>query len=130
MTAGAVRAVIGAVGLLSEHLARRADAGADPAGSATATSRPSSPAWLTWSGPVALPAGVAGPEPQPAGAVSCGTAGRWASPSPGAVLAGLPGDVVIRRGERPRGPRGDDEVGRALPEIVMASCSIPAAWNV
>ena len=30
MTAGPVRAVIGAVGLLSEHLARRADGGADP----------------------------------------------------------------------------------------------------
>ena len=31
MTAGPVRAVIGAVGLLSEHLVRRSDGGIDPA---------------------------------------------------------------------------------------------------
>ena len=44
---------------------------------------------------------------------------------PGAVLAVLPDDIVIRRGERPRAPRRDDEVGRALPEVVMSQLLSP-----
>ena len=44
---------------------------------------------------------------------------------PGGVLAGLPGDVAIRPGERPRRPRPDDAVGRALPEAVMAQLLSP-----
>ena len=44
---------------------------------------------------------------------------------PGGVLAGLPGDVAIRAGERPRRPRPDDAVGHALPDVVMAQLLSP-----
>ena len=125
-TAGPVRAVIGAVGLLSEHLARRADAGADPAD-------------LGHRDVEAFLARLAHLER--AGALSAGVRVRSLSllasflrdcremglTQPGAVLAGLPGDVVIRRTERPRGLRRDDEAGRALPETVMSQLLDPGS---
>ena len=45
--------------------------------------------------------------------------------NPGGVLAALGDDVVIRRVERPRTRRSDDEVGRALPEVVMRQLLSP-----
>ena len=44
---------------------------------------------------------------------------------PGGVLGRLPGDVVIRRAERPRSTRRDDTVGAALPEAVMSQLLSP-----
>jgi len=44
---------------------------------------------------------------------------------PGGLLAALPADVVLRRAERPRGLRRDDEVGRALPETVIGQLARP-----
>jgi integrase len=49
---------------------------------------------------------------------------------PGAVLAALGDDVVIRRRERPPGIRADDEVGKALPDAVMAQLLSPASLAV
>jgi integrase len=45
--------------------------------------------------------------------------------NPGGGLAALGDDVVIRRVERPRARRSDDEVGRALPEVVMRQLLSP-----
>jgi hypothetical protein len=75
MTAGPVRAVIGAVGLLSEHLARTV--ASTPRPSAIGTCRTSLPASRAWSELAscrrtgALTASTWRPS-------SCGTAGRWA----------------------------------------------------
>ncbi len=44
---------------------------------------------------------------------------------PGAILGRLPGDVVIRRAERPRATRRDDAVGAALPDVVMSQLLSP-----
>jgi len=123
-TAGPVRAVIGAVGLFSEHLARRADAGVDQASLAHRDVA----AFLTRLAHL-----------QRAGTLSTGVRVRSLNlvarflrdcremglTQPGAVLAGLPDDVVIRRAERPRGLRRDDEVGRALPEVVISQLLDP-----
>ena len=125
-TAGPVRAVIGAVGLLSEHLARRADAGIDQA----SLSHRDVEAFL-----------VRLAHLQRAGTLTEGVRVRSLSllagflrdcrevglTQPGAVLAGLPGDVVIRQAERPRPLRRDDEAGRALPETVMGQLLDPGS---
>ena len=125
-TAGPARAVIGAVGLLSEHLARRADAGADPAslGHRDVEAFLARLAHLERAG--ALPAGVRVRSLSLLASFlrDCREMGLT---QPGAVLAGLPGDVVIRRAERPRGPRGDDQAGRALPETVMSQLLDPGS---
>jgi integrase len=123
-TAGPVRAVIGAVGLFSEHLARRADAGTDPA----ALGHGDMQAFLARLGHL-----------QRAGTLSVGVRTRSVNlltrflrdcremglTQPGAVLAGLPDDMVIRRTERPRQARHDDEVGRALPQVVLSQLLDP-----
>ena len=125
-TAGPVRAVIVAVGLLSEHLARRADAGTDPAslGHRDVEAFLARLAHLERAG--TLPAGVRVRSLNLVASFlrDCREMGLT---QPGAVLAGLPGDVVIRRAERPRGPRRDDEAGRALPETVMSQLLDPGS---
>ena len=45
---------------------------------------------------------------------------------PGRELACLPDDVVIRAAERPATVRRDDEVGKALPDEVIAQLLDPA----
>ena len=128
MTSGPVRAVIAAVGLFSEHLGRRADAGADPA----ALSHRDVSAFLA-----RLAAA------QQTGAMSVEMRARAINgvdrflrdcremglTNPGGALAALGDDVVIRRSERPRTRRSDDEVGRALPEVVMPNCCRRRTWN-
>jgi integrase len=127
-TAGPVRAVIGAVGLLSEHLARRADAGADPAalGHRDVAAFLARLAHLQRAG--TLPAGVRIRSLSLlAGFLrDCREMGLT---QPGSVLAGLPGDVLIRRAERPRGLRRDGEAGRALPEVVMSQLLSPGSLD-
>ena len=123
-TTGPVRAAIGAVGLLSEHLARRDDAGVDPA----ALSHRDIDAFL-----------VRLTHLQRAGGMSPALRDRsihliarflrdcreMGLTQPGAVLGALPDSVVFRRAERPRGARRDDEVGLALPEAVIAQLLNP-----
>ena len=125
-TAGPVRAVIAAVGMLSEHLARRSDGGIDPA----ALSHRDVQDFLARLTRL-----------QRAGKLSahrrahtinmvakflrdCRETGLT---QPGAVLGCLPGDVVIRRAERPRAARRDDAVGAALPEAVMSQLLSPGS---
>lgn len=124
MTTGPVRAVICAVGLFSEHLTRRADNGADPAS-------------LGHRDMQAFLARLA--HLQRAGTLTEGVRTRTVNllarflrdcremglTQPGAVLAALPDDLVIRRTERPRERRRDDEVGRALPEVVLSQLLDP-----
>jgi integrase len=50
--------------------------------------------------------------------------------NPGGALAALGDDVVIRRVERPRTRRSDDEVGRALPEVVMRQLLSPQSLEL
>ncbi len=129
MTAGPVRAVIGAVGLLSEHLARRADGGADP----SALGHRDVEAFLARLTRL-----------ERAGTLSAGQRARTINlvakflrdcremglTEPAGPLGALPGDVVIRRAERPRGTRRDDEAGLALPGPVMAQLLSPDALGL
>jgi len=129
MTSGPVRAVIAAVGLFSEHLGRRADAGADPA----ALSHRDVSTFLA-----RLAAA------QQTGAMSVEMRARAINgvdrflrdcremglTNPGGALAALGDDVVIRRVERPRTRRSDDEVGRALPEVVMRQLLSPQSLEL
>jgi integrase len=124
MTTGPVRAVIGAVGLWSEHLARRPDSGADPA---VLTHRDIE-SFLARLGPLKQP-----------GTLSAASRDRtihqvakflrdcreMGLARPGRELAALAGDVVIRAAERPAGTRADDEVGKALPDAVLAQLLVP-----
>lgn len=119
MTAGPVRAVIGAVGLLSEHLERRADGGVDP----SVLAHRDVEAFLGRLGQL-----------QRTGKLSASARDRsihlvakflrdcreMGLTQPGRELAALPDDVVIRAAERPPTMRRDDEVGKALPEAVIA----------
>ena len=118
MTAGPVRAVVAAVGLLSEHLSRRADAGLRP----DALSHRDIHAFLARLAHL-----------ERAGVLSAAVRTRsldhlarflrdcreMGLTHPGAEAALLPDDIVIRTGERPRARRRDDEVGRALPQVVL-----------
>ncbi|HUY45037.1 MAG TPA: hypothetical protein VMV92_04845, partial [Streptosporangiaceae bacterium] len=124
MTAGPVRAVIGAAGLLSEHLARRSDGGIDPA----ALSHRDVQDFLARLARLER----AGKLPAHRRAHSINMAARFLRDcremgltQPGAVLGRLPGDVVIRRAERPRVTRRDDAAGAALPEVVMSQLLSP-----
>lgn len=115
---GIVRAVVVAVGLFSEHLARRADAGANPA---SLSHRDVADFLIRLT------------HLERAGTLSGGVrvttlnlvarflrdCREMGLTQPGGLLAALPADVVLRRAERPRGLRRDDEVGRALPETVI-----------
>jgi hypothetical protein len=103
MKPGAVRAMIGAVGLFSSQLSRRADQGADPA----ALSRLDVEAFLARLGHLERSGQLSEPRRQTTVHLvsrflrdcrEMGPAG------PGGVLAGLPGDVAIRPGERPPPP--------------------------
>jgi integrase len=119
MTYGPVRAVIGAVGLFSESLARRHDAGDDP----SALDHRDIEVFLARLGHL-----------QRAGRISAGGRDRTVTSlakflrdcremgltQPGGLLGRLGDDVTIRRHERPKTARRDDEVGLALPEVVMA----------
>jgi len=123
-TAGPVRAVVVALGLFSEHLARRADGELDPAG----LSHRDITDFLTRLGHLER-AGVVSRHVRDATLNlltrflrDCREMGLT---HPGGVLTALPDDVVLRRAERPRGLRRDDEVGRALPESVLAQLLTP-----
>jgi len=123
-TSGPVRAVIAAVGLLSDHLGRRGDGGADP----EALSHADMAAFLARLAALAQ-AGVLSVQMRARTITGverflrdCREMGLR---SPGSVLASLPDDVVVRCSERPRTRRADDEVGRALPDVVMRQLLSP-----
>jgi len=124
MKPGAVRAMIGAVGLISSQLSRRADEGADPA----VLSHLDVEAFLARLGHLERSGQLSRPRRETTVHLlarflrDCREMGLA---EPGGVLAGLPGDVAIRPGERPRRPRPDDAVGRALPEAVLAQLLSP-----
>ena len=119
MTSGPVRAVICAVGLFSESLARRDDTGDDP----SALDHGDIEAFLARLGHL-----------QRARRISASGRDRAVTSlakflrdcremglaQTGGLLGHLGDDVIIRRRERPRAARRDDEVGLALPEVVMA----------
>jgi len=126
MTAGPVRAVIGAVGLLSEHLTRRSDGGIDPA----ALSHKDVQDFLAR----LMRLERAGKLSAHRRAHSINMVARFLRDcremgltQPGAILGRLPDDVVIRRAERPRATRRDDAVGPALPEVVMRQLLSPGS---
>lgn len=124
MTTGPVRAVIGAVGLFSEHLSRRPDAGTDPAtlGHADMQAFLARLAHLQRAGTLTEGVRVRSVNLLARFLRDCREMGLTQS---GAVLAALPADVVIRQAERPRERRRDDEVGLALPEVVMSQLLAP-----
>jgi integrase len=126
MTSGPVRAMVGAVGMWSEHLERRPDSGTDP----SVLSHRDIEAFLARLGHL-----------QQAGSLSAGARDRtihtvakflrdcreMGLTQPGRELAALPDDVVIRAVERPATTRRDDEVGKALPDTVIAQLLSPAS---
>jgi integrase len=119
MTAGPVRAVIGAVGLLSEHLARRGDGGDDPA----ALSHRDIEGFLARLAHLERAGRLSAYRREHSihlVAKFLRDCREMGLAQHGAVLASLADDVVVRRGERPRSNRRDDEVGLALPEMLMA----------
>ncbi len=124
MKPGPVRAMIGAVGLFSEQLARRADKGADPA----VISHLDIEAFLARIGQLERTGQVSRARRETTVHLvarflrDCREMGLG---EPGRPLARLPGDVAVRPGERPRRRRPDDAVGRALPEFVMAQLLSP-----
>jgi integrase len=124
MKPGPVRAMIGAVGLFSSQLSRRADQGTDPA----VLSHLDVEAFLARLGHLERSGQLSKPRRE----MTVHLVARFLRDcremglaEPGGVLAGLPGDVAIRAGERPRRPRRDDAVGHALPEVVMAQLLSP-----
>src|SRR5713101_4755999 len=124
MTAGPVRAVIGAVGLLSEHLARRSDGGIDPA----ALSHRDVQDFLARlmrlerAGELSAHRRAHNINMVAKFLRDCREMGLT---QPGAILGRLPDDFVIRRAERPRATRRDDAVGAALPDVVMSQLLSP-----
>ncbi len=129
MTAGPVRAVIAAVGLLSEHLARRADGGTDPSvlGHRDVEAFLARLTRLERAGTLS-----AGQHARTINLVAkflrdCREMGLAQTAGP---LGDLPDDVTIRRAERPRSTRRDDEAGLALPEAVMAQLLSPEALRL
>lgn len=124
MKPGPVRAMIVAVGLFSSQLSRRADQGADPA----VLSHLDVEAFLARLGHLERSGQLSKPRRETTVHLvarflrDCREMGLA---EPGGVLAGLPGDVAIRAGERPRRPRPDDAVGHALPEVVLAQLLSP-----
>ena len=121
MTAGPVRAVVAAVGLLSEHLSRRADAGPRP----DALSHRDIHAFLARLAHLeragVLVGGSADAQPRPSRPVPSRLSGDGPDRHPAVCSRPLPDDIVVRSGERPRARRRDDEAGRALPEVVIGS---------
>ncbi|MGH9186605.1 MAG: hypothetical protein ACRD0U_12440, partial [Acidimicrobiales bacterium] len=129
MTTGPVRAVVGAVGLWSEHLGRRPDGGTDP----SALGHRDIEAFLARLGHL-----------HQAGRLSASARDRtihtvakflrdcreMGLTQSGRELASLPDDVVIRAVERPATVRRDDEVGKALPDAVIAQLLDPASLAV
>jgi integrase len=129
MKPGAVRAMTGAVGLLSSQLSRRPDKGDDPA----ALSHLDVEAFLARLGHLERSGQLSKPRRETTVHLvsrflrDCREMGLA---EPGGVLARLPGDVSVRPGERPRRPRPDDAVGRALPEVVMAQLLSPESLDL
>lgn len=115
----AVRAMIGAVGLFSSQLSRRPDGGDDPGvlGHLDVEAFLARLGHLERSGQLSEPRRETTVHLVSRFLRDCREMGLG---EPGGVLAGLPGDVTIRPGERPRRPRPDDAVGLALPEVVLA----------
>lgn len=116
----AARRMVGAVGLFSEHLARRSDRGESP----EAIGRSDLEAFLARLGRL-----------QAAGTMSADRRVRTVRSiaeflrdvramglcAPGAAMAGLKDEVALRRSDVPRAEgREPEEVGRALPQSVMA----------
>ncbi len=114
-----VQSTLNALGMFSEHLGRREDAGEDPA----ALSRRDVEAFLARLGRL-----------QQAGSltayVRCHVVDHVARflrdcralglTGPGGPMQGLADDVALRRNDRPAPPRKEDgEVGRAVPEAVL-----------
>lgn len=126
MTTGPVRAVIGAVGLFSEHLGRRPDGGTDPG----ALSHRDIEGFLARLGHL-VQAGQISPAGRDrtihAVAKFLREAREMGLTHPGRELVRLPDDVVVRSVERPSSARRDDEVGKALPEPVVAQLLAPAS---
>lgn len=115
-----VQTTLNAVGVFSAHLARRDDAGEDPA----LLTRRDIEAFLARLGHLeAAGTTTAFMRRQSIDVLSkflrdCRALGLT---GPGAPMAGLADEVVLRRGDRPAPLRREaDDVGRALPEIVMA----------
>jgi integrase len=125
MTTGPVRAVIGAVGLLSEHLERRPDAGMDPAvlGHRDVEAFLARLGHLHHAGNLSASARDRTIHTVAKFLRDCREMGLT---QPGRELAALPDVVVIRAAERPASVRRDDEVGRALPDAVIAQLLDPA----
>jgi hypothetical protein len=124
MKPGAVRAMIGAVGLFSSQLTRRADEGAGPA----VLSHLDVEASLARLGHLERSGQLSKPGRETTVHLvwrflrDCREMGLA---EPGGVPAGLSGDVAIRAGERPRRPRPDHAAGHALPEVVLAQLLSP-----
>jgi len=115
-----VRRIVAAVGLLSQHLNRRDDRGEDP----SAIGRQDLEAFLAWLGRL-----------EAAGSMSsdrrvrtvrtlgqflrdCRALGLCRREGP---MAGLPDDVVVRRGDVPtQNAHEPEDAGQALPDAVMA----------
>jgi integrase len=115
-----VQTTLNAVGVFSAHLARRDDAGEDPA----LLARRDIEAFLARLGHLeAAGTTTAFMRRQTIDVLSkvlrdCRALGLA---GPGAPMAGLADEVALRRGDRPASLRREaDDVGRALPEIVMA----------
>lgn len=124
-----VQTTLGAVGLWSEHLARREDSGRDPAG-------------LSRKDIETFRARLA--RMQAAGSLSgyvrCRTVDYLAKflrdcralglASSGGPMACLAEEVTLRRSDRPPRQRKDDEIGRALPDAVMAQLLSPGRLSL
>lgn len=119
MTTGPVRAVIGAVGLWSEHLGRRDDDGVDPRalGHRDIEAFLARLAHLHQAGKLSAAGRDRTIHMVAKFLRDCREMGLTQSRR---ELATLPDDVVVRAAERPATVRRDDEVGKALPDAVVA----------
>lgn len=120
-TPAAVRSVLAAVGLFSEHLTRRPDHGAAPA----ALDRADVEAFLARLARLQAAGTLSGySRGQVMGSLTrfLRDARAMGLTRPGGPLAGLPDQVGLRRCDRsPRRHREEEDVGRALPERVLTT---------
>jgi len=120
-----VRSVLAAVGLFSEHLTRRPDHGAAPG----ALDRADVEAFLARLARLQAAGTLSGySRAQVMGSLTrfLRDVRAMGLTRPGGPLAGLPDQVALRRQDRsPRMHRGEDDVGRALPERVLTALLDP-----